>query len=153
VTAATLVSIAVTPANPSIVVGTAQQFTATGTYTDNSTQNLTSTATWASTNTVTATIVTGGANAGKASGLAAGTTSITASASGVTSPSTALTVTGLGPCDVNQDGTFNVPDIQMTINQALGKNVPVSDLNSDKVVNLVDVEIVARSVLSGVCLQ
>ena len=37
VTAATLVSIAVTPANPSIAKGTTQQFTATGTYTDSST--------------------------------------------------------------------------------------------------------------------
>ena len=38
-TAATLLSIAVTPANPSIAVGIAQQFTATGTYSDHSTQN------------------------------------------------------------------------------------------------------------------
>src|SRR5205823_11986904 len=36
---ATLVSIAVTPANPSIPKGTTQQFTATGTYPDGSTQN------------------------------------------------------------------------------------------------------------------
>ena len=41
VTAATLVSIAVTPPSPSIAKGLTQQFTATGTYTDNSTQNLT----------------------------------------------------------------------------------------------------------------
>ena len=41
-TAATLLSIAVTPANPSIATGTTQQFTATGTFSDNSTQNLTS---------------------------------------------------------------------------------------------------------------
>ena len=38
---ASLVSIAVTPANPSIAKGTTQQFTATGTYSDSSTQNLT----------------------------------------------------------------------------------------------------------------
>ena len=48
VTAAALVSIAVTPANPSIAKGLTQQFTATGTFTDNSTQNLTSQVTWAS---------------------------------------------------------------------------------------------------------
>ena len=41
VTAATLQSIAVTPANPSIAKGLTQQFTATGTYSDSSTQNLT----------------------------------------------------------------------------------------------------------------
>ena len=54
-TAATLVSIAVTPANPSVANGLTQQFTATGTYTDNSTQNLTTVATWASANTGVAT--------------------------------------------------------------------------------------------------
>ena len=51
-----LVSIAVTPANPSIAKGLTQQFTATGTYTDDSTQNLTSQVTWASAATSVATI-------------------------------------------------------------------------------------------------
>ena len=46
VTAATLVSIAITPPTPSIALGTTQRFTATGTYTDNSTQNLTTEVTW-----------------------------------------------------------------------------------------------------------
>ena len=48
VTAPLLVSIAVTPANPSLAKGLTQQFTATGTYSDNSTQNLTSQVTWSS---------------------------------------------------------------------------------------------------------
>src|SRR5271166_3028834 len=43
-----LVSIAVTPANPSIAAGKQQQFTATGTYSDGSHQDLTSSATWTS---------------------------------------------------------------------------------------------------------
>lgn len=43
-----LVSIAVTPDNPSIVVGATQQFTATGTYSDNTTQDLTASVTWSS---------------------------------------------------------------------------------------------------------
>ncbi len=153
VTAATLVSITVTPANPSIVVGTAQQFTATGTYTDNSTAILASSVTWTSSNTVAATIVNGGGNTGKASGLAAGASNITAALSGVTSPAAVLTVTALGPCDLNQDGIFNLPDIQMTINQALGKNQPANDLNGDQVVNVVDFAIVTNSVLYGVCIQ
>lgn len=42
---ATLVSIAVTPTSPSIAKGLTQQFTATGTYSDNSTQNLTNSVT------------------------------------------------------------------------------------------------------------
>ena len=56
VSAAALVSIAVTPANPSIVSGANQQFTATGTYTDGSTQNLTSTVNWSSSSPGVATI-------------------------------------------------------------------------------------------------
>ena len=43
-----LVSIAVTPMNPSIVIGTTAQFTATGTYSDNSTRDLTTSVTWSS---------------------------------------------------------------------------------------------------------
>src|SRR5207302_10623587 len=42
VTSAALVSIATTPGNSSIALGTKQQFTATGTYTDGSTLNVTS---------------------------------------------------------------------------------------------------------------
>jgi hypothetical protein len=88
-----LVSIAVTPANPSIAAGTNQQFIATGTYADNSTQVLTSTATWASSNTGVATISNSPGTQGLASALAAGPTNITASYQGVTSPADVLTVT------------------------------------------------------------
>ena len=56
-----LVSIAVTPTNPSIVLGTTEQFTATGTYSDNSTRNLTTSVTWSSSAKSVATI----SNAGK----------------------------------------------------------------------------------------
>ena len=45
VTAATLASISVTAANPSIAKGLTEQFTATGTFSDGTTQNLTATAT------------------------------------------------------------------------------------------------------------
>src|SRR5262249_2218351 len=51
VTAAVLMSIAVTPANPSIALGRTQQFTATGTYSDNSTQDLTASITWSPSST------------------------------------------------------------------------------------------------------
>jgi hypothetical protein len=46
VTAVTLLSIEVTPVNPTIALGTKQQFIAMGTYDDASTQNLTSYVTW-----------------------------------------------------------------------------------------------------------
>jgi hypothetical protein len=88
VTAAALVSIAVTPANPSIALGTTQQFTATGTYTDSSTQDLTSIATWASDATSTATIN----KTGLATSTGTGTATISAT-SGTTTGSTVLTVT------------------------------------------------------------
>jgi uncharacterized protein YjdB len=87
-TVPTLVSIAVTPANPSISTSATEQFTATGTFSDNSTQNLTSTATWSSQTTTVATITSGGL----ATGVAAGTSTIQA-ASGAVSGSTVLTVT------------------------------------------------------------
>ena len=45
---AVLVSVAVTPANPSIAKGASQQFSATGSYSDGTTQNLSSTVAWAS---------------------------------------------------------------------------------------------------------
>src|SRR6202046_5753429 len=90
VTAATLVSIAVTPANPSVKVGAKQQFTATGTFSDNSTQNLTSSVTWSSATTGVATITTGGL----ATAVAAGTSTIKA-VSGAISGSTTLTVTAV----------------------------------------------------------
>jgi hypothetical protein len=86
--AATLVSVAVTPANPSIPFGTTQQFVATGTYSDSSTRDLTTSATWSSSGTSVASISTGGL----ATGVAAGSTTITAT-SGVISGSTTLAVT------------------------------------------------------------
>lgn len=92
VTAAALVSVNVTPANPSIAKGTKQQFTATGTYTDSSTQNLTGAATWSSSNTSAATISNAAGSNGLATSVAAGTTTITAM-SGNISGSATLTVT------------------------------------------------------------
>jgi len=88
VTAATLQSIAVTPANPSISKGATQQFTATGTYSDSSTQNLTASVTWASATPGVATITAGGL----ATGAGAGTSTISATSGSVVG-STVLTVT------------------------------------------------------------
>jgi putative cofactor-binding repeat protein len=88
VTPATLVSIAVTPPNPSIAKGRTQQFTAIGTYTDSSTQNLSNTATWSSSAAAVATI---GAT-GLAQSLATGSTTIKAVSGGVTSNPATLIV-------------------------------------------------------------
>jgi uncharacterized protein YjdB len=87
VTQAQLTAISVTPLTASIPLGTTQQFTATGQYTDGTTQDLTASANWTSSQTGTAT-VTGGL----ALPVAPGTTSITASV-GAISGSATLTIT------------------------------------------------------------
>ena len=69
-----LLTITVTPANSTINVGGNQQFTATGTYQDNSTQNVTSQVAWSSSNTSAVTINSSGL--GAAQGL--GSTTISA---------------------------------------------------------------------------
>ena len=85
----TLQSIAVTPPSPSIAAGTAQQFKATGTYSDNSMSDITGSVTWNSSNKGFATI----SSAGLTTGVAAGTTQITATLGTVVSPNDPLTVT------------------------------------------------------------
>ena len=92
VTSAVLTSIAVTPANQSLVVGGTLQFTATGIYSDNSQQNLTSTATWSSSNQTNATI----SSSGLATGLMAGSTTISATVNGINGFTT-LTVVNVPP--------------------------------------------------------
>jgi hypothetical protein len=95
----TLTSISVTPANPTGTVGGTLAFTATGTYSDNSTQVLNSGVTWSSSKTAIATVN----SSGTATELAVGTSTITATVGSV-SGSTTLTVnppapsvTGLSP--------------------------------------------------------
>ena len=55
-----LQSIAVTPANSTLAVGSSQQFTATGTYTDGSIKDISSQVTWSSSNTAAATVSSSG---------------------------------------------------------------------------------------------
>jgi uncharacterized repeat protein (TIGR03803 family) len=93
VTQATLASIAVTPASPSIALGLTENFTATGTYSDNSTHNLTGQVTWTSATTSVATISNASGSAGVAHPVATGTTHITAALGAITSPAVTLTVT------------------------------------------------------------
>lgn len=56
----TLVSITVSPSNPTLVAGTTQQFTATGQYDDGSTADLTASASWSSDTQSVATVATTG---------------------------------------------------------------------------------------------
>ena len=93
VTPATLVSIGVTPGAPSIALGTSEQFTATGIYTDNSTQDLTTAAAWVSSSASVASIGNAAGSNGLAVSLSAGSTTITAVVGSVTSGPVMLTVT------------------------------------------------------------
>ncbi len=88
----TLVSITLTPLNPSVITGSSRQFTATGTYSDNSVQNLTASATWSSTTAAVATISNDAGTQGLVSAITSGTTTITAT-SGLVTGSTIMTVT------------------------------------------------------------
>ncbi|MDA8430935.1 MAG: DUF4082 domain-containing protein [Geobacteraceae bacterium] len=83
-----LTSLTVTPANQRIAIGTVQQFTATGIYSDGSTQNLTSQVTWNSSDTGVATITGTGLVTASTTGVAA----VSATLNGI-SGSTNLTVT------------------------------------------------------------
>jgi trimeric autotransporter adhesin len=87
--ATTLSSITITPEKPlNLAVHTAQQFTATGIYSDGSNSDITSQATWTSSAATTAIFH----YPGLASGVTPGSTNITASLSGVTSSAVTLTV-------------------------------------------------------------
>ncbi|MDB5986055.1 MAG: hypothetical protein JWR16_1108 [Nevskia sp.] len=92
VTAATLTALTVTPATVSLPLGTTQQFTATGTYTDGSQQNLSTTVAWTSSDSKIATIANGAPSGGLAQTVAQGTATITATTGGA-SATAKLTVT------------------------------------------------------------
>ncbi len=83
----TLVSIAVTPADATVLLGAVQQFTATGTFSDNTTQDITGSVTWSSSD---ATVVSIDAS-GVATATALGSVTITAT-SGTITGSTTLNV-------------------------------------------------------------
>ena len=89
---ATVTSIAITPAAPTIVKGLTTQFTASGTLSGNTTQDLTFDASWASSDTNVATVSDAVGSKGFAQAKVAGTTTISATFGGV-SGSTLLAVT------------------------------------------------------------
>ncbi len=90
VTSAALVSVAVTPANPSLTTLASQQMTATGTYGDGSTRDLTASAAWSSSAVSIATI----SNTGLVTTVAAGTSTIAATVGSINGTAS-LTVSAL----------------------------------------------------------
>jgi len=90
VSTATLVSLAIAPANSSMPDDATKQFSATGTFSDNSTQDITQSVLWSSSTPTVATIT----NVGLVSSLSTGTTTITAMLGSVNN-STTLTVSNV----------------------------------------------------------
>ena len=78
VTAATLQFITLSASVPTLLVGSTQQFFATGTYSDGSTQDLTPSVTWGSSDTTVLAFSNASGSAGLASAVAAGTAIVTA---------------------------------------------------------------------------
>ncbi|HEX3742807.1 MAG TPA: Ig-like domain-containing protein [Bryobacteraceae bacterium] len=64
----------------------------------------------------------------------------------------ALTNTAIqNVCDINNDGSVNVTDVQVLINAALGQNGSGRDLNRDGAIGLVDLQIDINAVLNLGC--
>jgi hypothetical protein len=87
----TLTSVAITPANSTVTLGSPQLFTATGTFSDATTQDITLTTHWSSSSASVATIANAPSVGGLATTHGVGTTAIGANSKGVTS-STNMTV-------------------------------------------------------------
>lgn len=92
VSQATISSLTVTPAAPSVASGLNTQFSVVGTFSDSSTQNLTDDVVWASSAPAVASVSNAAGSKGLAQGLAVGTATISATFGGV-SGNALLTVT------------------------------------------------------------
>jgi uncharacterized protein YjdB len=88
VTPAAMAALQITPATAQIAAGTAQQYTATGIFTDSTTQDLTATVSWNSDASDVATVT----GTGQATGILPGSANITARTGGVTSNTAVLAV-------------------------------------------------------------
>jgi hypothetical protein len=93
------------------------------------------------------------------------TVTVNAPTNPLTPPANQVSVTGGGSvqanasdvtlvitkCDLNQDGSTNVSDIQTIVNEALGLAPAVNDLRGNGAVTVVDVQIVVNAVLGLGC--
>lgn len=127
---ATLVSIAVTPPNPSIAKGATQQFTATGRFSDSTTQDLTATATWTSLDTTKAMIN----SSGLSTAISAGTTTITATSGGIVGTNT-LTI---------NNATGSVTGTLKVSNLVLPASASVKSSSNSTQADIVPGEIIVR---------
>jgi len=95
VSAATLSSIAITPADQSIAKGTTLQLTATGTFSDTNTQDLTTLASWSSNLSGTAPVSNAVGTQGLVTGVVEGGPATVTATVGTVSGNTTVTVTAL----------------------------------------------------------
>lgn len=145
----TLVSIAVTPANPLLGVSQTQQMTAIGTYSDSSTLNLTSAVTWSSSDTGVGTI-TNGTNGGLLSCVGTGSSTIAATIGSV-SGNTALSapsptvgqasaprpsLTGSGTPALDAGMVFTLPSDVATVTIGLMNQTMLNDQGDDLLCNV-----------------
>jgi uncharacterized repeat protein (TIGR01451 family) len=72
---------------------------------------------------------------------------------GASAPASASDPTSIlfSPCDINQDGSTNVVDVQDMVDEALGLKAATNDLDGDGVVNVLDVQIVINASLGLGC--
>ena len=56
-------------------------------------------------------------------------------------------------CDANRDGTTNVVDVQLSVNQVLGLAACSADINLDGQCNVVDVQRIVNASLGGACVS
>lgn len=89
VTGAMITSLEISPANPSVPVGTQDKFTAKVFYSDGGSADASLISTWSSSNTAIVSIVTNGTSAGQASADKVGSSKITASYKGMQATTTA----------------------------------------------------------------
>ncbi len=133
VTAAVLKSIAVTPADPSVPKGENEQFTATGTFSDNSTSNITSQVNWSSSATAVATISNAAGSQGLTATLTTGTSTITAALGGVSSETTLTVVAAAIESIAITPAGFSLPKGETKGFTATGT---LSDSSTEDVTNL-----------------
>ena len=134
VTAAELMSIAVTPNNPSVALGVDTQFTATADYSDGSQVDVTDSVLWVSANTGVATISNANPTEGLAETLTTGSSVFTAALGGVTGFS-ALTVRAATLVSI--DGTPNAPAVVAGLTQQMIATGTYTDGSTQVITNSV----------------
>jgi trimeric autotransporter adhesin len=113
VTPATLASISLTPPNPVLAIGSTQQLTAMGSFSDGSTEDLTSSVTWTSSASGVVTVSGTGLLTAQSQGtsiIAANSGSVNATDTAVVSPPLAITVGYYGNANVS-----GAPDAQLRL--------------------------------------